>query len=311
MGGDAARPVQADDAAERGPALLDGGQPGRVGVQRLHVGRELAGHLREQVGRLRQPLGDAVDLGVVAADRVQRPPGLAEQGHRVGALAGRGRVPQQRLVRGGGGGVQPVGVGQPLLLGPERGGLARDRVELLDLDQPGPELGRLGGSLAGLGGDLGQLGPRLPVPVVGPLVVRQDLGQHRARELVERFPLPSGLEQLLLVGLAVHGDEVVGQVGEQRDRHRAAAGERARTPLPRHRPGQHQRAVLVEVAAGLLDLLRDLAAGVGAEPSLDRGALRPRPDPGRVGAAAEEQAEAGDHHRLARAGLAGERGEPG
>ena len=309
--GDAAGAVEPDDAAQRGPALLEGGEPGRVGVQGLHVGRELGGHLREQVRRLGEPLGDAVDLGVVAADRVQRPPGLGEQGHRVGAFAGRGRVAEQRLVGGGGGGVQLVGVGQPLLLGAQGRGLARDRVELLDLGQAGPELGRLGDPGAGLGGDLGQLGVRLAVAVVRALVVGQHLGQHRARELVERFALASGLEQLLLVGLAVHRHQVVGQVGEQRDRDRAAARERAGAPLPRHRPGQHQRAVLVEVAAGLLDLLRDLAAGVGAKPSFDRGALGARPDPGRVGAAAEQQAEPRDHHRLARAGLAGQRGEAG
>jgi hypothetical protein len=80
---------------------------------------------------------------------------------------------------------------------------------------------------AGLRGQYGQLVEDLPVAPVGALVVGQDLGQHRPGELVERLALPTRLEQLLLVGLTVHGDQVVGEVGEQRHRHGTAAGERA------------------------------------------------------------------------------------
>lgn len=39
---------------------------------------------------------------------------------------------------------------------------------------------------------------------------------------VQRLPLPRGLEQALLVGLAVHRDEFVGEFGEDPDGHGSA-----------------------------------------------------------------------------------------
>ncbi len=212
---------------------------------------------------------------------------------------------------GGGSGVQRVGVGQPVLLRAQRGFLARLRVELLDLGEARPQLLGLGGAGAGLRRQRGELVEYLAVAAVGALVVGQDLGQHRAGVLVERLALTPGLEQLLLVGLPVHGNQVIGEVGEQGHRDRAAARESPGPPLARYGPGQHQGAVLVKVAARLFDLLRGLAARVGAEPPLDRGALRARPYPSRVAAPAEQQAEPGDDHGLTRAGLAGQGGKAG
>src|SRR6202043_1552470 len=102
--------------AQRGPAFLHGGQPGRVGVQRLGVGRDVRGYIGQQEGGLGQPARNPVQDRVVRAPRVQRPPGQAEQGQRVrGVDGGGGRVTGQCLMRCGGRRVQRVGVGQPLV----------------------------------------------------------------------------------------------------------------------------------------------------------------------------------------------------
>ena len=131
--GDAAGAVDADQPVQRRAALLDDGEPGRVGVDRLDVGGQLGGHFGDEVRGVGEPAGHAVDLGVMTAHLLQRPPRLAEQRDRVGAVHGRGRVAEQRLVRHRRAGVQRVGVGQPLLLGAQRGLLAGLRLELLDL----------------------------------------------------------------------------------------------------------------------------------------------------------------------------------
>ena len=47
-----------------------------------------------------------------------------------------------------------------------------------------------------------------------------------------------------------------------------------------------------------------------AEPAFDDGAVGARPHPGGVGAGTAEQVQAGDHHGLAGAGLAGQHGQP-
>ena len=119
--------------------------------------------------------------------------------------------------------MQRVGVRQPLLLGQQVGVLAAGRLDPLDLLQAAAQLGGFPGALLGPRGELGQLGPDLPVPLVGPLVVGEHGGVRGPGEPVERVALPPAAQQLLLVGLAVHGDQVVGQVGQQGQRHRAAA----------------------------------------------------------------------------------------
>ena len=208
--------------------------------------------------------------------------------------------------------VQRVRVGQPVLLGAQLGVLAVGRLDPLDLGQPAAQVLGLGDPLPGLAGQLGQLGLHLPVPLVGPLVVGGHGGQARSGETVQRLPLAARPEQLLLVGLAVHGDQVIGQVGEQRDRHRVAARVSPGASLRGHRAAQQQGGpVIVEFATGLDDLLRDLAGRVDPEAAFHRGPVRPRPDPGRVRPAAEHQAEAGDDHGLAGPGLAGDDREPG
>ncbi len=228
----------------------------------------------------------------------------------VGPLDG---VAEQRLVGGGGRRVQRVGVGQPVVLG-RRSSTSSPSAGLgpLDLLQAAAQVLGLAGPLAGLGGQLGQLGLHLLVLPVGPLVGGQQVGELRAAEPVQRLALPAGPQQLLLVGLAVHGDQVLGQVGEQGHRDRPAARRGPGPALGADRAAQQQRAALVvQVAAGLLDLPGHRAVRVDAQPALDRRPVGAGPDPGRVGPAAEQQAQAGDDHRLARAGLAGDHVEAG
>ena len=120
--------VGADQPAQRGPAFLDGGQPGRVGVQRLGVGREVRGHIGQQVDGLGQPVGEPGQRPGRA-----RGPGPAPARpcpSRVSASeASRRRRPGRRPAPRAPGGrrVQRVGVGQPLVLGQQRRVLAGHR----------------------------------------------------------------------------------------------------------------------------------------------------------------------------------------
>lgn len=48
-------------------------------------------------------------------------------------------------------------------------------------------------------------------------------GDGVSRVPVEGLPLPRGPQQSLLVGLAVHGDQIVRQLGQYAHRHRTPA----------------------------------------------------------------------------------------
>ncbi len=153
-------------------------------------------------------------------------------------------------MRGRRGAVQGVRVGEAFGLGVQIDVLAVGWFDPLDLGQAVPQILGLPRALPRLRGQLVEFGPHLEVPLIHPLVVAEQVGEFGPGEPVERGPLPARLEQLLLVGLAVHGHKVVGQVREQGHRYRATAGEGARPALGGHRPLQHQRAaVVVQVAA--------------------------------------------------------------
>ena len=129
----------------------------------------------------------------MGADRVQRPPGHPEQGQRVrGIDGGSGRVAGQCLVRPGGRRVQRVGIGQPLVLGQQRRILAGHRGGRLDLGRAEPQRLGLGRPLPLGAGQRVQLGPDRLMPREHPAVVRQQRGQLRAAEPVQRLPLPAG-----------------------------------------------------------------------------------------------------------------------
>ncbi len=112
-------------------------------------------------------------------------------------------------------GVQLVRVGQPLLFGPQFHVLPRERLQPFDLGQPAAQVLALLGPLARQPGQFLQLAADVAVPLVGPVVVGGDRGQRRPGEAVQRLTLPGRAQQLLLVGLPVHRDQVIGEVGEQ------------------------------------------------------------------------------------------------
>ena len=58
-------------------------------------------------------------------------------------------------------------------------------------------------------------------------VLPHDLAEWISGERVEGLPLRCRPQQSVLVGLPVHGDELVGDLGQQRGRHRGAAREGA------------------------------------------------------------------------------------
>ncbi len=125
---------------------------------------------------------------------------------------------------------------------------------------------------------------------------------------VQGLALPGRTQEALLVGLAVHGDQVVGQLRQQADRYGAAAHVGARTALGGERTADQQRAV-VQLRARLLGPYGSGGPGADADPALHDRRLGADPHQGGVGAPAEQQAEAGDDHGLARARLAGHRRE--
>ena len=141
-------------------------------------------------------------------------------------------------------------------------------------------------------------------------VVGQERCDRLAAEGVERLPLRARLQQPVLVGLAVDGDQRLGHLGQPGDRHRGAAHERTGPALGRDVAGQ-QHVVALDLAAGLVDGRGDVGQVAHPQRALDPGGPAARPDRPAVGAAAEQQPERGHHHRLAGAGLAGDHGQPG
>jgi hypothetical protein len=136
-------------------------------------------------------------------------------------------------------------------------------------------------------------------------VSTQPPDQFLSRVPVEGGALAAGLQQPLLIGLAVHGDQIVGEIDQRADRNGAATGVRTGTPLGRHHSGDDQR-VVIEIAAELGQPLGDLALRVDHDPAFDERSVGARPDPLRVGPPTEQQSQTGDHHGLPGACLAGD-----
>ncbi len=212
-------------------------------------------------------------------------------------------------MRDRGGGRQGLRVPQPLGLLGELGVLAGPRLDGGDLLQPVPQHVGFLRPLTRARGDLLQLAGDGPQPPVGLGVLGERYGDGVPGVPVQGLPLPGQLQQPLLVGLAVHGHQVVGQLGEQPDRHRAPAQMGAGTSLGGNGTADQQGPV-VQLGPGLLGAYdRGGARGDGDPPLHDR---LPGPDPHerRVRPPAEQQPQAGDHHGLARTRLTGDGGEP-
>lgn len=234
-----------------------------------------------------------------AGDEAVRVDGL-----RVLGVARKGGVPHL------GGRSQRFGVPEALGLRRQFGVLACHRFHRGDLVQAEAQQVRLLGAFPGPGGDLLQLDGDRAEPAVGRAVLLQRDGDRVPGVPVEGLPLPGGPQQPLLVGLAVHGDQVVRELAEQPHGHGAAAHVGPRAALGGHGAADQQGAV-VELGPGLLGAQGGRCVRAHDEAALDDRGLGPDPYEGRVGTTAEQQPEAGDDHRLARAGLAGHRGETG
>ncbi len=226
--------------------------------------------------------------------------------HGLGVL-GRAR---ERGVRERGGGGEGLGVPEPLGLGGQFGVLAGQRGDGLDLFEAEAQQIGLLGAFPGPGGDLVQLGGDGPQPPVRLAVGRERHRDGLARVPVERAALPGGLEQALLVGLAVDGDEFVRELGEQPDGHGAPAEVGPGAPLGRDGTADEQDP-LVQLGPGLLGAHGGGRARGHADPPLDHGRGRADPYERRVGPSAEQQPQTGHDHGLARTGLTGHRGEAG
>ena len=133
----------------------------------------------------------------------------------------------------------------------------------------------------------------------------------RPGERVQRAPLVPGGPQPHLVGLAVHGHQRVGELGEHRHGDAVAAEEGARPAGGGHGAQRHEAAVVVQLRARVPRALGDRGAGLEHETALGHRTLGPDAHHGGVGASAQDQREPAEHHGLARAGLAGDRGQPG
>ena len=300
--------VLAGQRAQRGPPLVDVLQPGRVGVQRRQVGRQLGGDVRDQRRRLLQPGGQLAQRRVGAGLPLQGASGGAEQCRGVRRLVGRLRPAGHALLGQLRRGAQPLGVLQPLRLGLELVVLAGLRVDPGDLVEAEPQQVGLLVALAGVAPPVGQVVDHLAPPGVRLAQRVEQLLVRRPGEPVQRSPLLGRAQQPQLVGLAVHGHHLLADLAEHRHRHAPAAQVRPGPALHRHRAAQQHRPVLVRLAAGVGDpgVHRVGHPAVQAQPPLHHRPAGLGAHPPGVGPAAEEQAEAGHHHRLARTGLAGD-----
>ena len=130
-----------------------------------------------------------------------------------------------------------------------------------------------------------------------------------AGEAVEGIALRRGLQQPMLVGLSVHGDEWVDEGRERRRGHGDATGVGTRPAFGGDLPGDEETAVL-DIAAQLLDHGAQLGAGgLEVDQALDAGRLRTGAHGTGVGPSTEQEAERRDDHGLARSGLTGDHGQ--
>ena len=103
--------------------------------------------------------------------------------------------------------------------------------------------------------------------LIGGAIVVEHRLQLRPGEAVERLALRDRRAEPLLVGLAVHDDEFIAELGEHADRGAASADDRAAAALGGDRPAEQQFAGL-DLAAGLGDALGDVpSSGTSHRPS--------------------------------------------
>ena len=160
---------------------------------------------------------------------------------------------------------------EPGLLGRQRGVLARLRVDRLDLARGRTAAGRPPGPARGRSPRPRRARARWPRAGRGASAYARQQRRRRSappnRSSASRCA--AGLQQPVLVGLAVHGDQRLGDAGQRGDRHRGAADEGPGAALGGDVAGQHDPVVL-DLAPGLLDRAGEPGAG-------RRRGRRPRP----------------------------------
>ena len=211
----------------------------------------------------------------------------------------------------------------------ERQRLAERLTELLAVHQPRARLGehRL---LAGRRRQLVELGQHVP-PIVllarrpldlirdrdprllrlAPALVGGARGHGRGLEPaigVEQAALGRGVEQRLLLVLAVDLDQQVAELAEQPAAHRLVVDEGARAAVGGEHPAQHQIVPGIDAVLGQQGRYRRLAGR--AEDRADRRLRGTRADQLPIRPAAERQPERVEQDRLAGAGLAGQHAQP-
>jgi hypothetical protein len=131
-----------------------------------------------------------------------------------------------------------------------------------------------------------------------------------AAEVVEDLAVGVALTQPPLVCLTVHGDEHLAELREDAGRRRASADVGAGPAGGRDGAREDELAVVV-LAARLLGPGEGRVGRWELHDPLDEGGVRAGAHEPGVGPLAEEQAQAGDDHRLAGPRLAGQHVEPG
>src|SRR2546422_802214 len=131
----------------------------------------------------------------------------------------------------------------------------------------------------------------------------------RVGEAIQELELAGGLEQALVLVLAVHLHEVVAQALEERDGDGRVVDEGTMAARARGLTPRHKHAV-VGREPRLVERRGHGAARLDVEDRLDRRGVGVAPDHVRLGARPEDQQDRVDEHRLSGAGFAGQDVEP-
>ena len=286
--------------------LLDLLQAPRLGLERVGVAAQLAAQVLGLDPQRRQPAGQLVELRVDPLDRPGELLALGQQLRHAAVARRRG----DRLRPAARGGQQPVHLSQPLPLAVQRRALLLggfERLDLLDLEREQVEVAI---ARAGALAQLLELVLELPdARVAG----RQAVAQRQllaTAEPVEQVELRRGEREPPVLVLAEEGDQPPAERLQVGRRGRPPLDERARAPLGGHAAGEHdllERLVDPLPQLGQLGLVEQTRGQ--REHALHVRLTRTRPDDPRARLAAEQEVERVGEHRLARAGLAGDRGQ--
>src|SRR3989441_259892 len=134
-------------------------------------------------------------------------------------------------------------------------------------------------------------------------------GLLRVGEGIQELELAGGLEQALVLVLAVHLHEVVAQALEERDGDGRVVDEGTMAARATELTPRHKHAV-VGREPRLVERRGHGAARLDVEDRLDRRGVGVAPDHVRLGARPEDQQDRVDEHRLSGAGFAGQDVEP-